>query len=111
MAALFCGYCHFSKLNKILSGFLLKNFVGNKKLCHRSQSISVSHIRAGANASAVMYSMIETAKANNLNMFQYLYTLDTKGKPDNTVCYSSPTIKLQFVIDGQLPKLFNVEGD
>lgn len=27
----------------------------------------------GANASAVMYSMIETAKANILNMFQYLY--------------------------------------
>lgn len=28
---------------------------------------------AGANASAVMYSMVETAKANNLNVFQYLY--------------------------------------
>ena len=28
---------------------------------------------AGENASAVMYSMIETAKANNLNVFQYLY--------------------------------------
>ena len=28
---------------------------------------------AGANASAVMYSMIETAKANHLNVFQYLY--------------------------------------
>ncbi|MEG0370063.1 MAG: IS66 family transposase [Hungatella sp.] len=28
---------------------------------------------AGANASAVMYSMIETAKANKLNVFQYLY--------------------------------------
>lgn len=28
---------------------------------------------AGANASAVMYSIIETAKANNFNLFQYLY--------------------------------------
>ena len=28
---------------------------------------------AGAGASAVMYSIVETAKANNLNIFQYLY--------------------------------------
>lgn len=30
---------------------------------------------AGAGASAVMYSIVETAKANNLNIFQYLYML------------------------------------
>ncbi|SCQ00036.1 IS66 family transposase, partial [Anaerobium acetethylicum] len=41
---------------------------------------------AGANASAVMYSMIETAKANNLNVFQYLYMVllympDYKNEP------------------------------
>ena len=30
---------------------------------------------AGAEASAVMYSIVETAKANNLNVFQYLYTV------------------------------------
>lgn len=30
---------------------------------------------AGAGASAVMYSIVETAKANNLNIFQYLYTV------------------------------------
>lgn len=30
---------------------------------------------AGAEASAVVYSMIETAKANSLNVFQYLYIL------------------------------------
>ena len=30
---------------------------------------------AGAGASAVMYSIIETAKSNNLNIFQYLYTV------------------------------------
>ena len=28
---------------------------------------------AGARASAVIYSIVETAKANNLNIFQYLY--------------------------------------
>lgn len=40
----------------------------------------------GAKASAIMYSIIETAKANNLNVFQYLYTLllympDYKNEP------------------------------
>lgn len=30
---------------------------------------------AGAGASAVMYSIVETAKTNNLNIFQYLYTV------------------------------------
>lgn len=29
----------------------------------------------GANASAVIYSIVETAKANNLNVYQYIYTL------------------------------------
>ena len=29
----------------------------------------------GANASAIIYSLVETAKANNLNVFQYIYTL------------------------------------
>lgn len=42
---------------------------------------------AGANASAVMYSIIETAKANNLNVFQYLYMVllympDYKNEPE-----------------------------
>jgi transposase len=41
---------------------------------------------AGAGASAVIYSMVETAKANNLNVFQYLYTVliympDYKNEP------------------------------
>ena len=30
---------------------------------------------SGANASAIIYSLVETAKANNLNVFQYIYTL------------------------------------
>lgn len=29
----------------------------------------------GAKASAILYSLVETAKANNLNVFQYIYTL------------------------------------
>lgn len=42
---------------------------------------------AGAEASALVYSMIETAKANGLNVFQYLYILllympDHKDNPD-----------------------------
>lgn len=40
----------------------------------------------GAKSSAVIYSLVETAKANNLNVYQYLYTLllympDYKTKP------------------------------
>ena len=40
----------------------------------------------GAKASAIIYSLVETAKANRLNVFQYLYTLllympDYKDKP------------------------------
>jgi len=41
---------------------------------------------SGAEASAIMYSMIETAKANKINVFQYLYTVllympDYKNEP------------------------------
>ena len=40
----------------------------------------------GAGSSAIIYSLVETAKANHLNVFQYLYTLllympDYKEKP------------------------------
>lgn len=40
----------------------------------------------GARSSAIIYSLVETAKANHLNVFQYLYTLllympDYKDKP------------------------------
>lgn len=40
----------------------------------------------GAKASAIIYSLVETAKANHLNVYQYLYTLllympDYKNKP------------------------------
>lgn len=48
--------------------------------CAKSYSIvrknSLFHTSvAGANASAVIYSLVETAKANTLNVFQYIYTL------------------------------------
>lgn len=42
---------------------------------------------AGAEASAIVYSLVETAKANNLDIYQYLYRLllfmpDYKNEPD-----------------------------
>ena len=40
------------------------------------RKVSLFHASvAGANASAILYSLVETAKANNLNVFQYIYTL------------------------------------
>ncbi len=48
---------------------------------------SLFHVsEAGAEASAIIYSMVETAKANKLNVFQYLYTVllympDYKNEP------------------------------
>ena len=43
----------------------------SQKLCRKAFLFHTSE--AGAGASAVMYSIVETAKANNLNIFQYLY--------------------------------------
>ncbi|MDP6881571.1 MAG: transposase, partial [Alteromonas macleodii] len=37
-----------------------------------------SQTSTGANASAVLYSIIETAKANDLNVFEYVMTWSTK---------------------------------
>jgi len=42
-----------------------------------------SQTATGANASAVLYSIIETAKANDLNVFEYVMTcLDELSKPE-----------------------------
>ena len=42
-----------------------------------------SQTATGANASAVLYSIIETAKANDLNVFEYVMTcLDELSQPD-----------------------------
>ena len=67
----------------------LSNFLTDGKLelsnnaaerCAKSYAIgrknSLFHTSVdGAKASAVLYSLVETAKANNLNVFQYIYTL------------------------------------
>ena len=43
----------------------------------------LSQTATGANASAVLYSIIETAKANDLNVFEYVMTcLDELSQPD-----------------------------
>ena len=43
----------------------------------------LSQTATGANASAVLYSIIETAKANDLNVFEYVMTcLDELNQPD-----------------------------
>ena len=45
-----------------------------------------SQTATGANASAVLYSIIETAKANDLNVFEYVMScLDELSKPDNDI--------------------------
>jgi transposase len=42
-----------------------------------------SQTATGANASAVLYSIIETAKANDLNVFEYvMICLDELSQPD-----------------------------
>ena len=42
-----------------------------------------SQTATGENASAVLYSIIETAKANDLNVFEYVMScLDVLSKPD-----------------------------
>ena len=67
----------------------LSNFLTDGKLelsnnaaerCAKSYAIgrknSLFHTSVdGAKASAVLYSLVETAKANNLNVFQYIYSL------------------------------------
>ena len=46
------------------------------KSCAIGRKASLFHTSAdGATASGIIYSLVETAKANNLNVFQYIYTL------------------------------------
>lgn len=56
--------------------------LSNNAVEHCAKSYAVSRKNslfhtsvAGANASAIIYSLVETAKANNLNVFQYIYML------------------------------------
>ena len=46
-----------------------------QKLCDWAESLPVSHIRGRCRSKRGEYSIVETAKANNLNMFQYLYAV------------------------------------
>ncbi len=55
----------------------IKPFVIGRK------NLLFSQTATGANASAVLYSIIETAKANDLNVFEYVMTcLDELSQPD-----------------------------
>ena len=47
-----------------------------KSACKNNRKASLFHTSVdGAVASGIIYSLVETAKANNLNVFQYIYTL------------------------------------
>ena len=45
-----------------------------------------SQTTTGANASAILYSIIETAKANNLNVFEYVMkSLELLSQPETEI--------------------------
>ena len=68
---------HDTLMNYLLDG---RCEISNNRAERKAKSYAVGRkaflfhtSEAGAGASAVMYSIVETAKANNLNIFQYLY--------------------------------------
>lgn len=70
---------HDTLMNYLLDG---RCEVSNNRAERKAKSYAIGRkallfhtSEAGAGASAVMYSIVETAKANNLNIFQYLYTV------------------------------------
>ena len=64
----------------------------------------------GAEASAIAYSIVETAKANNLNVFEYLAHL-FKNLP-NINFRDNPELLAQFLPwSGSLPKCCYVKGN
>ena len=70
---------HDTLMNYLLDG---RCEISNNRAERRAKSYAIGRkaflfhtSEAGAGASAVMYSIVETAKANNLNIFQYLYTV------------------------------------
>ncbi|MCF2684112.1 IS66 family transposase [Faecalicatena contorta] len=70
---------HETLMNYLLDG---RCEISNNRAERKAKSYAVGRkaflfhtSEAGAGASAVMYSIVETAKANNLNIFQYLYTV------------------------------------
>ena len=70
---------HDTLMNYLLDG---RCEISNNRAERRAKSYAIGRkaflfhtSEAGAGASAVMYSIVETAKANSLNIFQYLYTV------------------------------------
>ena len=70
---------HDTLMNYLLDG---RCEISNNRAERRAKSYAIGRkaflfhtSEAGAGASEVMYSIVETAKANNLNIFQYLYTV------------------------------------
>ena len=64
---------YFLILKRPLPHLLLQQRVTAKSYAVGRKAFLFHTSEAGAGASAVMYSIVETAKANNLNIFQYLY--------------------------------------
>ncbi|MGN0365779.1 MAG: IS66 family transposase [Suilimivivens sp.] len=78
-AVIYAQNHHDTLMNYLLDG---RCEISNNRAERKAKSYAIGRkaflfhtSEAGAGASAVMYSIVETAKANNLNMFQYLYTV------------------------------------
>ena len=78
-AVIYAQNHHETLMNYLLDG---RCEISNNRAERRAKSYAIGRkaflfhtSEAGAGASAVMYSIVETAKANNLNIFQYLYTV------------------------------------
>ena len=62
-----CNHLFYCILKEIVNGKLNPAIGRKNSLFHTSVD--------GAVASSIIYSLVETVKANNLNVFQYIYTL------------------------------------
>ena len=78
-AVIYAQNHHETLMNYLLDG---RCEISNNRAERKAKSYAIGRkaflfhtSEAGAGASAVMYSIVETAKANNLNIFQYLYTV------------------------------------
>ena len=64
------------------AGILRRSELSNNSAERKAKSYAIGRKNSlfhtsvdGAVASSIIYSLVETAKANNLNVFQYIYTL------------------------------------
>ena len=78
-AVIYAQNHHETLMNYLLDG---RCEISNNRAERKAKSYAIGRkaflfhtSEAGAGASAVMYSIVETAKANNLNIFQYLYAV------------------------------------